>query len=303
MGKEKKVAAIDRLADTTQMISCHLVPELGLPKKSFSSRLRHCQQVGELANIVAVYLDADLEVIYLMALFHDFGQRVLSHQSEEFLKKKVEKHYINRAWRHELNVEYSLDLHQLRLPQVVVEAGRLHSGERKVFRLEPGKPVENAVISKELSFNRGKESRKIFDIAPQSIEACIIRICDPLCHIRDDYRTLMRLGEVEPRAIPTNEEIAKSFAKNSFLEPGKEVIAIEEGMFNEVVKLRERIEKWQKTEKVLKLRELEQELLERYWQIYEDKDFSPEQIVDRMNLITEEVFFGELEEAGIYKRK
>lgn len=302
-GKNAKVEAMSRESDMAQMISPNLVAELGLPPKAFSSRLRHSQQVAELSTAVCMVLDLDISEVYEMGLWHDIGHRILGHQSEEFLAKMVPLTKSNRAVRHEMNSEYSFFLAGLHPSLSIIEAARLHSGERKVYMLEPGIPVSNAIISQELSINNDKEI--VYDVAPSSIQACVVRICDPLTHMRDDYKTLVKLGEIDGGLyVPTNEDIVKGFCENSDLTvPGKEIISVGKDLFGYTIRLRKQVEAWQNSPKVLKLRALEQKLLGKFWEHNLNLGLTPEEIIDKMNVITESDFFEELERENLYTRK
>lgn len=291
---------MQRLSDTTQMVSDHLAGELGIERKVFASRLKHSQMVAMLSCSVASVLISDVTDMWDMGILHDGGHRILGHQCEDFTSLKITKHGINRTARHEPNLDGSLHLSKLNPNPAIIEAGKAHSGERKVYRLIPGEPVEGAVIADEIDINRNE---RVYDLAPMSVKGCILRICDPLCHIRDDHNTLVRLGILAKAPVPTDEYIARSFIENSRISDDDTVIAIDKHLFDWVIELRLKVESWQKSEQVLELRKLEQKLLQDYWDIKIDGGMRPEQIVDNMNIITETEFFEVLEAHGAYKRK
>ncbi len=296
------IKALDRLADTTQMISDHLAAEIGVGRKVFASRLRHSLQVAELSSLVAIALDVQPSGIWEMSAYHDIGHRILGHQFEQFLKGKLEEFEINRALRHEVNSEYSFFLHGMKPKTSIIEAAQKHSGERKAYRLEPGKPVTEVRVSQEKLYIN---EEKVYDIASKDVRVLIIRMCDYLCHIRNDYRTLMDLGKIKKRRlyIPRNEDLVKSFVSNSDPTGNEPVIAIHKSLFDRIVELRIKVEEWQNSDEVLRLRALEQKLLNAFWELNLYQELKPEEIIDKANIITETQFFHELETNEIYKRK
>ncbi len=307
MKKRKKksnsnINALDRLADTTQMISDHLAAEIGVGRKIFASRLRHSLQVAELSSLVAIALDVQPSGIWEMAAYHDIGHRILGHQFEQFLKSILEEYEINRALRHEVNSEYSFFLHGMKPKTPIIEAAQKHSGERKAYRLEPGKPVTEVRVSQEKLYIN---EEKVYDIASKDVRVLIIRMCDYLCHIRNDYRTLMDLGKIKKGRlyIPRNEDLVKSFVSNSDPTGIEPAIAINKTLFDRIIELRKKVEDWQNSDEILQLRALEQRLLKAFWEFNLEKGLKPEEVIDKANIITETQFFHELEANGIYKRK
>ena len=227
--------AYSRYIDKTQVV--YLVQN-----DHISHRSLHVQLVSNFARGIAEILRLNLDLVEAIALGHDVGHPPFGHEGEEYLSE-LSKEYGRGHFAHPAQSCRLLSvLEPLNLGLNVYDGFLCHDGGMR-------SPVIKPRFDKTWDDHFEEVALRLEDpqasIMPNTLEGCLVKICDTMSYLGRDIEDAISLGIIERGDIPdtgmgkSNREIlsflAQDVIENSY---EKDYIAMSEGAFQSLKELR-----------------------------------------------------------------
>lgn len=193
-------------------------------------RALHVQFVSNFARGIAEILRLNLDLVEAIALGHDVGHPPFGHEGEQYLSQLSEE-YCQTSFAHPWQTCRLLsEIEPLRLGLEVYDGFLCHDGAGSAMQLTPnyGKTWETHFAEKAL-----KLANTNANIAPGSLEGCLVKFCDTMSYLGKDIEDAIQLGLLKREQVPetilgtTNGEILSVLScdliENSY---GKEYICM-----------------------------------------------------------------------------
>jgi dGTPase len=166
-------------------------------------RVLHVQLVSRIARTVGRFLHLNEDLIEAIALGHDIGHPPFGHDGEHFLAALCVRHGLP-PFQH--NIQSIRFLDQLErqgqgwnLSLQTLDGILCHDGEVHAHHLTP-QPVTNFTdFEKKLA---AKQADPALNLAPATLEGCVVRLADTIAYIGRDIEDAIILGLIERTDIP-----------------------------------------------------------------------------------------------------
>lgn len=227
--------AYRRYVDKTQVV--YLVDN-----DHITHRGLHVQLVSNFARGIAEILKLNVDLVEAIALGHDVGHPPFGHEGEEYLSE-LSQEYGEGPFAHPWqSCRLFSEVEPLHLGFAVYDGFLCHDGGSYTTRLFPhfGKTWEEH--DEEL---RQKQKNPNLNLAPATLEGCLVKICDTMSYLGRDIEDAVSLGIIQRSDVPhtflgtSNGEILSALAcdliDHSF---GEDFIAISEGAMEALAALR-----------------------------------------------------------------
>ena len=168
-------------------------------------RVLHVQLVSKIARTIGRFLHLNEDLIEAVALGHDIGHPPFGHDGEKELALLCGEHGLP-PFQH--NVQSVLFLEHLErrgkgwnLTLQTLDGILCHDGEIHNPQLKPNREKDFAVFDREL---QGKSNNPDLQLAPMTLEGCVVRLCDTIAYIGRDIEDAIELEMVKRTEIPAN---------------------------------------------------------------------------------------------------
>lgn len=179
----------NRYSDKTQVFSL-------CKNDDISHRSYHVQLVSRIARNIGRMLGLDLDLIEAIALGHDIGHTPFGHAGERFLNE-IYHSYTGRYFNHNVHSVRVLDkIFKLNLSLQTLDGILCHNGEFELGEYIPapiGTFEEFDKKVEECYTDEGAIERLI----PNTLEGCVVRVCDMIAYIGKDRQDAEKLGMLD----------------------------------------------------------------------------------------------------------
>lgn len=228
--------AYSRYVDKTQVV--YLVDNDHITHRSL-----HVQLVSNFARGIAEILGLNVDLVEAIALGHDVGHPPFGHEGEDYLSA-LSREYGKGAFAHPWqSCRLFQQIEPLNLGLAVYDGFLCHDGgmRSRVIRPRRGKSWEDHF--EEMA---KKAEHPGQDLAPATLEGCLVKFCDTMSYLGRDIEDAVSLGIISRDQVPqtslgsSNREflsrVASDVIKNSF---GLDEIAVSEEVFEELKVIRQ----------------------------------------------------------------
>lgn len=188
--------AYTRYIDKTQVFSL-------IQNDHLTHRVLHVQLVSRVARTIGRYLGLNEDLIEAASMGHDLGHPPFGHDGERILSELTSRNgagYFHHNLQSIQILEHieqkgnGLNLSLQTLDAIVCHNGELHSAYLKP---EQGRTFEglDSIIS-DMS-----QTEKL-DIAPMTMEGCVVRVSDTIAYIGRDIEDSIRVGLIKRDDLP-----------------------------------------------------------------------------------------------------
>lgn len=221
-----------RASDKTQVHSFYKNDDL-------TRRYLHVQFVSRIARTIGKILDLNLELIEAIAAGHDIGHTPFGHFGEKVLSGLYMRHG-GKSFNHNAHsVRVLKDISKRKngrgLSLQTLDGILSHNGELLTSKLQPSnlKTFDEFEKKYRLCYTNPESIKKH---VPNTLEGCLVRICDVLAYVGKDRQDLYnvkqsaKIGRFADRGLGTNNSeiiagVSANVVKNSL---GKPFIMMEE---------------------------------------------------------------------------
>ncbi len=203
----------------------------------------HVQLVSSLSRGLAQALNLDVDLVEAIALGHDVGHPPFGHEGENYLSELTQEHGFG-PFAHP--VQSCRLLHVMEPLDMVLEVydGILcHDGGMQSASHTPSPNKTWQDHHRELA---AKQANPELDIAPMTLEGCLVKVCDTASYIGRDLEDGISLGLVSRSDVPdtilgnSNSEILRVFCRDLIQQSqGKGKIALSDAVFEALRSLRQ----------------------------------------------------------------
>ena len=168
-------------------------------------RVLHVQLVSKIARTIGRFLGLNEDLIEAIALGHDIGHTPFGHDGERFLSELCEGHGIG-TFQHNVQSVQFLDRVERKgrgwnlclqtLDGILCHDGEVHNQQLKA---EWHKTFETLEQNME-----AKKHQPDLQLAPMTLEGCVVRMADTISYIGRDIEDAIRLGVLHRDELPEN---------------------------------------------------------------------------------------------------
>lgn len=166
-------------------------------------RVLHVQLVSRIARTIGRFLHLNEDLIEAIALGHDIGHPPFGHDGEHFLNALCTKHLLP-PFQHNIQSIRFLDHLERKgqgwnLSLQTLDGILCHDGELHARYLAP-LPIDNFT-----DFDRklaAKQADPAINLAPATLEGCVVRMADTIAYIGRDIEDAITLGLIRRNDIP-----------------------------------------------------------------------------------------------------
>lgn len=176
-------------------------------------RVLHVQLVSRIARTIGRFLRLNEDLIEAIALGHDIGHAPFGHDGESFLASLCVTHGL-APFQHNIQSVRFLDHLERKgrgwnLSLQTLDGILCHDGELHANRISPNPGKSFASLNKELE---QKQNDPKHNLAPMSLEGCVVRMADTVAYIGRDIEDAILLGLISRNDIPKScrDHIGKS---------------------------------------------------------------------------------------------
>jgi dGTPase len=175
--------AFARMGDKTQVFSFY-------KNDNITRRWLHVQYVQRIARNIGKELGLNLDLIDAIALGHDIGHTPFGHRGERFLSELYQK-YAGKFFNHNAHSVRILRDMGVEVSLQVLDGILSHNGEMKIT----GEPIVPSEIKNFAEFDKKYQSayfekKSIDKFVANTLEGCLVRICDMVAYIGKDRQDL-----------------------------------------------------------------------------------------------------------------
>ncbi|MGW8161954.1 MAG: deoxyguanosinetriphosphate triphosphohydrolase family protein, partial [Desulfobulbales bacterium] len=190
--------AYTRYIDKTQVFSL-------VDNDHITHRVLHVQMVSRIARTVGRFLGLNEDLIEAIALGHDIGHPPFGHEGEHILAELCRRYGLE-SFQHNLQSIQFLERFEKKgrgwnLTLQVLDGILCHDGEVHNSRLEPKRGKTFADFDREILV-KGREPLR--QLAPMSLEGCVVRLSDTIAYIGRDIEDAIELKLISRDEIPAN---------------------------------------------------------------------------------------------------
>ena len=185
----------NRYSDKTQVFSL-------FKNDDISRRSYHVQLVSRIARSIGRMLGLDLDLIEAIALGHDIGHTPFGHAGERFLDE-IYHERTGRYFNHNVHSVRVLDkIFPLNLSLQTLDGILCHNGEFALGEYRPAPLRDFAEFDARVERCYTDRST-IGTLIPNTLEGCVVRICDMIAYIGKDRQDAVRLKIIESEDVFT----------------------------------------------------------------------------------------------------
>lgn len=187
-------AFYNRCMDKTQVFPFFRNDDL--TRRSF-----HLQLVSQTARKIGRALRLNTDLIEAISLGHDMGHTPFGHGGERFLSDLYHAH-TGRYFNHNVHsVRVLRDVARLSLSLQTLDGVLCHCGEKAFLEYHPGpcSSFEDLDRTMEHCYTHADGSR---DLRPNTLEGCVVRICDIIAYLGKDRQDALNIGVLTPAEYP-----------------------------------------------------------------------------------------------------
>ncbi|MDA8163777.1 MAG: HD domain-containing protein [Desulfobacteraceae bacterium] len=166
-------------------------------------RVLHVQLVSKIARTIGRYLGLNEDLIEAVALGHDIGHAPFGHDGERILAELCGEHDLP-PFQH--NVQSVLFLEGLEkggqgwnLTLQTLDGILCHDGEVHRQSLQPAREASFAAFDAKLA---AKSADPKLELAPMTLEGCVVRFADTISYIGRDIEDAIELGLISRDDLP-----------------------------------------------------------------------------------------------------
>ncbi len=166
-------------------------------------RVLHVQLVSRIARTIGRFLHLNEDLIEAIALGHDIGHPPFGHDGEHFLATLCTRHDLP-PFQH--NIQSIRFLDQLErqgrgwnLSLQTLDGILCHDGEVHARHLSPQPVINFTEFEKKLA---AKQADPALNLAPATLEGCVVRLADTIAYIGRDIEDAIILGLIKRTDIP-----------------------------------------------------------------------------------------------------
>jgi dGTPase len=203
--KITNVPYYNRYGDKTQVFSF-------VKNDDISRRSIHVQYVSRIARNIGRVLGLNLDLIEAIALGHDIGHTPFGHAGERMLKELYYRH-TGRYFNHNVHSVRVLDkISRTNISLQTLDGALCHNGELEQVEYRP------CVMNSFEEFDAKVEAcyvdeQNISQLAPCTLEGCVVRISDIIAYIGKDRQDAIRLGVLDGGTTFSNGAIGTANAE------------------------------------------------------------------------------------------
>lgn len=202
--------AFKRYSDKTQVV--YLVNNDHL-----THRGHHVQLVSTFARGMAHLLGLNVDLVEAISLGHDVGHPPFGHEGEGYLSEICKEMGLGAYSHSSQSCRLLRFIEPLNLGFLVYDGFLCHDGGMK-RRL--AKPHISKTFQDHLQEIEGRKSKPENDLAPASLEGCLVKMCDSVSYLAKDIEDAIQLGIIKRQDIPKtslgcyNHEIVQNAARD-----------------------------------------------------------------------------------------
>jgi len=168
-------------------------------------RVLHVQLVSKIARTIGRFLRLNEDLIEAIALGHDIGHPPFGHDGEKELAKLCCEHGLT-PFQHNVQSVQFLERLERRgqgwdLTLQTLDGILSHDGEIHSRFLRPNRNKDFAVFDRE---QQGKSNNPEMELAPMTLEGCVVRLCDTIAYIGRDIEDAIELKLIKRNDIPAD---------------------------------------------------------------------------------------------------
>jgi len=173
--------------------------------EQLTSRSLHTISVAQISKTIGRFLSLNSDLIEAIALGHDLGHTPFGHDGERFLSKVCQQNGLG-CFMH--------NIQSLRIVDTIAKHGEglnltfqtrdgilSHNGEVFNQELSPQKDKSEADLH---NYIRAIEAGTDIDMAPATLEGCVVRLSDTIAYIGQDIEDAIRIGLITRQQLPSN---------------------------------------------------------------------------------------------------
>ncbi|MBU0517189.1 MAG: HD domain-containing protein [Proteobacteria bacterium] len=188
--------AYTRYIDKTQVFSL-------IKNDQITHRVLHVQLVSKIARTIGRLLGANQDLIEAIALGHDIGHPPFGHDGEDFLDTLCQENGLGHFVHSVQSVRFLEKIERggegWNLSLQVLDGILCHDGEVHAQGLAPEQGKDFARFDRE---TRAKQRDPSEQLAPMTLEGCIVRQADTISYVGRDIEDAVRLGLLSWEDVP-----------------------------------------------------------------------------------------------------
>lgn len=166
-------------------------------------RVLHVQLVSKIARTCGRLLCLNEDLIEAIALAHDIGHSPFGHDGERFLSELSLEHGLGHFFHNIQGVRFLEQIERKgkgwNLSLQVLDGILCHDGEVHSRALRPVQGKTFARMEKEILEKVADPAK---DLAPTTLEGCVVRMADTISYVGRDIEDAIRLGLIQRKDIP-----------------------------------------------------------------------------------------------------
>lgn len=202
--------AFKRYSDKTQVV--YLVDNDHL-----THRGHHVQLVSAFARGMAHLLGLNVDLVEAISLGHDVGHPPFGHEGEGYLSMLCIEQGLGAYSHSSQSCRLLRLIEPLNLGFLVYDGFLCHDGG---MRVRLAKPNSTKTFQEHLQEIQSRKTEPEKDLAPASLEGCLVKMCDSVSYIAKDIEDAIQLGIIKRTDIPKtilgchNHEIVQNAARD-----------------------------------------------------------------------------------------
>lgn len=161
-----------------------------------STRSYHVALVSRIGRTIGQALSLNCDLIEAIALAHDLGHCPFGHRGEKLLDN-VAKRYGYRFFHHVQGARYLLDIVKSDLSLQVIDGVLCHNGEEILDCYAPNEKSSKSFDDLKEKLESAYVSKlKDLDLMANTLEGCLVRICDVIAYVGKDRQDAEKLHYV-----------------------------------------------------------------------------------------------------------
>ncbi|MCD6271831.1 MAG: HD domain-containing protein [Deltaproteobacteria bacterium] len=166
-------------------------------------RMLHVQLVSKISRTIGRYLELNEDLIEAIALGHDIGHTPFGHDGENFLSKICKSYHIGHFLHSVQSIQF-LDKVERKgkgwnLCLQTLDGILCHDGEIHNQSLEPCVNKTFKTLEAEID---EKKNNPTTQLAPMTMEGCVVRMADTISYIGRDIEDAIRLSIIKRSDLP-----------------------------------------------------------------------------------------------------
>lgn len=171
--------------------------------EQLSNRSIHTLEVSQIARTIGKALKLNLDLIEAIALGHDLGHAPFGHDGEEILQEICQQREIGVFFH---------NIHSLRIVDKLADACKgmnltfqvrdgilSHDGEIDEKYLKPDRDKTEIDLA---NYCQKKSREEEVQIAPATLEGCVVRMSDAISYVGQDFEDAIRIGILKKSELP-----------------------------------------------------------------------------------------------------